>query len=164
MKSILILLFGSVLILSKCSKTEQTKKQVTAPAISYANVIVTKKIDSLRSLTTEVSPIKIITAKLLKNEYSHHKDIRIIYKNLGKKDIKAIKFEWFCINSFDKPANGRYFFADGRFTEDVTSVIKSKHTKTQIWEDFSTDADKVTKIRAYYIVYADGTQWGTDTD
>ncbi|MET3029055.1 hypothetical protein ABXT06_20430 [Flavobacterium sp. UW10123] len=105
------------------------------------------------------SCIKIIKAKLVKNHYSNHKDIEITYKNLGKKNIKAIKFEWFCLNSFNEPAHGRHFYGEGRFRENSTELIKSNETKTQYWEDFSTDANEIIKTRAYYIVYQDGTIW-----
>ena len=36
------------------------------------------------------SPIKIISSKLLKNQYSDHKDIKLIYKNVSQKKIGAI--------------------------------------------------------------------------
>ena len=104
-------------------------------------------------------------SRISENQYSDHKDIRFTYKNLGKKSIKAIKFEWYCVNSFEEPAaNGRNFYAEGRFTLNVVALIKSGHSKTEYWEDFSTDADKVVKIRAYYIVYTDGSKWRTSEE
>lgn len=161
MKNILILLFSSLLIFSKCEKPEKAKKQLVEPTSSIIKDTDSIKNDSLKS-KKEVSPIKITAATLLKNDYSHHRDLKLTFKNSGKKNIKAIKFEWFCKNAFDKPASGRYFYADGRFTEKVTSTIKPSQSRTEFWEDFSTDADKITKIRAYYIVFADGTKWGSD--
>jgi hypothetical protein len=161
MKKILILLFSPILIFSKCEKPEKTRKQSVETITSNLKDTDSIKNDSLKS-KKEVSPIKITAATLLKNDYSHHKDLKLIYKNSGKKNIKAIKFEWFCKNAFDKPANGRYFYAEGRFTEKVISLIKSGESRTEFWEDFSTDADKITKIRAYYIVFVNGTKWGSD--
>jgi len=163
MRTAIILFFSCKILFFKCSKPEQTTKQ------NIENVSVTKnkraasaQMNASNNKKIEISPIKIKEARLLKNQYSDHKDIKITFKNLGKKDIKAIKFEWFCVNSFEKPASGRFFFAEGRFTENITYLIKSGRSKTEIWEDFSTDANKIIKIRAYYIVYTDGTKWGLD--
>jgi hypothetical protein len=161
MKNILIFLFSSILIFSKCEKPEQTKKQSVEPTTSNIKDTVSIKNDCPK-INKDVSPIKIIATKLLKNNYSHHKDIKLTFKNAGKKNIRAIKFEWFCKNAFDKPANGRYFYAEGRFTEKVIYSLKPGKSRTEFWEDFSTDADKITEIRAYYIVFADGTKWGSD--
>ncbi|WP_141248431.1 hypothetical protein [Flavobacterium sp. ACN6] len=162
MKNILILLFSTILLYSKCSTPQSNAKLNKSQITLIKNDSIKIKTDSSLSDIKEISPINIIKAKLLENEYSHHKDIQITFKNSGKKSIKAIKFEWFCINSFDKPANGKYFYGEGRFTENFTSLIHPNHTKTKIWEDFSTDAYKITKIRVYYIVFNDGTKWGND--
>lgn len=165
MKNILILLLGSILIFSNCSKAKQTKQQKTSQSIPITIDTVSIAKDSTDNQIIEISPIKISSIRISENQYSDHKDIRFTYKNLGKKSIKAIKFEWYCVNSFEEPAaNGRNFYAEGRFTLNVVTLIKSGHSKTEYWEDFSTDADKVVKIRAYYIVYTDGSKWRTSEE
>jgi hypothetical protein len=105
------------------------------------------------------SPIKILSSKILPNQYSNHKDIRITYKNTTKKNIKAIKLEWYCENSFEEPAHGRFFYIQGKSSEVITKLITAGKSQSQIWEDFSTDANKIVKVRAYYVMFTDGTTW-----
>ncbi len=105
------------------------------------------------------SPVKIIFSNLYKNEYSEHKDIKLIYKNLTKKDIKAIKFEWYCENVFEEPASGQYFFVKGIANGHTDILLKSGKVDSKIWEDFSTDAYKIIAARAYLVVFTDGTKW-----
>ncbi|WP_433833014.1 hypothetical protein [Flavobacterium anhuiense] len=120
--------------------------------------------DSTKKSTLSNTDIKILKATIVKNPYSEHKDIQIVFKNRSKKTIKAIKFEWSCINSFDEPANGKYFYAEGKYREKSVRLIKPKEIQTQLWEDFSTDANKITQIQATYIVYMDGTKWKLHKD
>lgn len=163
MKKTIILFF--IILFVSCSKSKPENNILSDEiiknnhsAIAQNNTLKVRK-DSLKK-SNEKSPIIITSAKLFKNQYSDHKDIKIAFKNTGKKSIKAIKFEWFCSNSFEEPANGRYFYGEGRFKERYVKLIKPGETKTEYWEDFSTDANKINKIRAYYIVYTDGTKWG----
>ncbi|MET0944692.1 MAG: hypothetical protein ABWY22_04755, partial [Flavobacterium sp.] len=68
----------------------------------------------LNTIDCKESPIKIISSKLLKNQYSDHKDIELTYMNVSKKKIGAIRFEWYCENAFNKPASGKFFFIKGK--------------------------------------------------
>ncbi|MFH6968530.1 hypothetical protein [Flavobacterium sp. FlaQc-28] len=113
----------------------------------------------LKTQKNKNSPIKIISATLLKNQYSNHKDIKLTYKNITKKNIKAIKFEWYCENVFDEPASGQFFFVKGVTRKHTESLLKSRETESKIWEDFSTDANIIIAARAYYVVFSDGTKW-----
>lgn len=105
------------------------------------------------------SPVKIISSKLLKNQYSDHKDIELIYKNISKKKIGAIRFEWYCENAFNKPANGKFFFIKGKCEGYTNLAINTKQTRSQIWESFSTDAKTIISARAYFVAFSDGTTW-----
>ncbi|HEU0126502.1 hypothetical protein [Flavobacterium sp.] len=164
MKNITIILLSTILLFFKCGKPTEPKckhnhSEFKKPLhLTLANTELQDSLTTTKN-TLQTSPIKITKATLLKNNYSDHKDITITFKNLGKKTIKAIKFEWFCSNSFDEPANGRYFYGKGRFTENSIHLLKPKQSKTEFWEDFSTDADKIIEIRPYYIVFTDGTKW-----
>ena len=164
MKNLLIILFSTFLLFFRCDKpvepkTDHTHSQLihsSGPAMNTAEL---NEIPKTAIKQISPIPIKIIKATLHKNNYSDHKDIKLTFKNIGKKNIKAIKFEWFCVNSFDEPANGRFFYGEGRFTENSIHLLNSNQSKTEFWEDFSTDADKIIEIRAYYITYTDGTKW-----
>jgi hypothetical protein len=124
-----------------------------------SNIIDSSSFSSSDTIFSEESPIKIISAKILKNAYSDHKDIRITYKNKSNKTIQAINFEWNSTNSFEKPSSGKYFFIKGHCTGYTTSLIRPKQISSKVWEDFSTDAIKVTSSNAYLVVYTDGTIW-----
>lgn len=117
------------------------------------------KDDFLKTKNSKNSPVKIVSSSLSRTQYSDHKDIKIVFKNSSKKDIQAIKLEWYCENSFDKPASSRYFYGKGRSTGEIVHLLKPGKIESKIWEDFSTDANRIIKVRAYYVVFTDGTKW-----
>lgn len=168
MKKVLILLF--ILILISCTNKDQKK----LPKDNYSGDTITNKstkqedekkaIDSIKNdfLNTKINsetPVKIISSKLIKNQYSDHKDIQLVYKNLTQKKIKAIKFEWYCENAFDKPASGQFFFVKGIASGHTDILLRPGKIHSKIWEDFSTDAYKIIAVRAYFVVFSDGTKW-----
>ncbi|MBB4801421.1 hypothetical protein HNP37_001482 [Flavobacterium nitrogenifigens] len=172
MKKIALLVFSTLFLFSKCDQSKQEKKaQINSEKYSIedeskgiqTDTLLTKKITS-KIPKSEEFPIKILNATLLKNSYSHHKDIKITYKNLSSKSIKAIKLNWFCLNAFEEPASGNYFYGEGNFKGNIIDLIKPGQTKSEIWEDFSTDADKIIHVTVYYIVYNDGTKWKLQKD
>jgi len=158
MKNTVILFF--IFLFLSCNETK--RKTVVSEETIKKNSNINPH-DSIRAqsdtLKKEKSSVKIISSTLMKNQYSDHKDIKIVFKNSGRKTIKAIKFEWFCLNSFDEPASGRFFYGEGRFTANSVHVIKPGQSKSEFLEDFSTDANKIITTRAYYIVYTDGSKW-----
>lgn len=161
MRNTIILFF--ILLLLSCNKTKQSTvvSEETVKNTKNNNPVQIKK-DSLPK--REKAPVTIISATLIKNQYSDHKDIKIVFKNSGRKTIKAIKFEWFCLNSFDEPASGRFFYGEGRFTTNSVHIIKPGQIKSEFLEDFSTDANHIVTTRAYYIVYTDGSKWKLHND
>lgn len=167
MKKYSIILFTLFLIIYGYSKIKSKNTEHKTPRYievnhqpeQLENKPVSLKDDFLNNKKANTSPVKIIESKLSRSQYSDHKDIKIVFKNSGKKDIQAIKFEWYCENSFDEPANGRYFYGEGKSTGEITYLLKAGQTRTKVWEDFSTDANEIIKARAYYIVFTDGTKW-----
>lgn len=157
-----------ILVLISCTNK---KKNQTEPIVQDNNQIknTTEKnekeiIDSVKHNFLNIqksknSPVKVISSKLLKNQYSDHKDIQLTYKNTTRKNIKAIKFEWYCENVFDKPASGQFFFVKGISRGHTDILLKPKKLDSKIWEDFSTDAHTIIAARAYYVVFADGSKW-----
>ncbi|KRD12869.1 hypothetical protein ASE21_02870 [Flavobacterium sp. Root901] len=160
---------GLLLLITACTQSNSEKIRGSKPLQieTNNNYNVLENKDSSNSVKgnfsnkslQENSSIKIIESKLIKNQYSDHRDIKIVFKNSGKKDIQAIKFEWYCENSFNEPANGRYFYGEGRFTGEITCLLKAGKSVTKVWEDFSTDANRIMNARAYYVVFTDGTKW-----
>ena len=156
-----------ILILVSCSNKNKTnhlaihneenyKQSEQQDTLSSSDSIKKNFLDTLNS---HESPIQIISSKLSDTQYSDHKDIKLIYKNVSTKKIKAIKFEWYCENAFEEPASGRNFFIKGK-SEGISSILlKPKETRSQVWEDFSTDADKIIKARVYFVMFSNGTKW-----
>lgn len=150
-----------------CTKINKKAPQNETQITPQPEIIIVEKIkDSLNlkekfldTTNTKNSPVRILSSKLLKNAYSDHKDIELIYKNVSKKDIKAIKFEWYCENAFDKPASGRSFFIKGEYTGKATFLLKKQKTASKVWEDFSTDAHTIIAVRAYEAIFTNGTKW-----
>jgi hypothetical protein len=164
----LTLLSSIIVIMSSCAKInkkELIKQEVTSPKIEITNRnqieedTLTLKEKILDTTNTKNTPVKVISAKLLKNEYSDHKDIQLVYKNVSQEDIKGIKFEWYCENSFDKPASGRSFYVKGKYTGQTAFLLKKQKKSATIWEDFSTDANTIVTVRAYEVVFTNGTKW-----
>lgn len=141
---------------NEISYKQTEKKDKPEEKLTYTDSI---KKSFLDTLNTKESPILIISSKLSKTQYSDHKDIRLTYKNLTKKSIKAIKFEWYCENAFEKPASGRNFFIKGKSEGTSSHLLKPKETRSQAWEDFSTDANKIIKARVYFVMFSNGTKW-----
>ncbi|RED23835.1 hypothetical protein BD847_2908 [Flavobacterium cutihirudinis] len=170
MKKPYLLFFFAFTTLLSCIESKQKKNLVSeitnASKPKTISLIKQEEIDSIlpnksntKNESDRKSPITIVKSSLSKNLYSDHKDIKIIFKNSGKKAIKAIKLEWQCLNSFNEHANGRNFYGEGTFEGKSTSLLKPGQIQIKTWEDFSTDASKITKVRANCIVFTDGTKW-----
>lgn len=168
MKKSFIIILNLIFIFSACQNKKQitnlvytpTYKEIKNEDISAKNKNTRDSIkENFLNKNDSNNPIKIISSQLFKNEYSNHKDIKIVYKNSTKKNIKAIKLEWYCENSFNEPAHGKFFYIQGKSTEDISELLKAGHISSRIWEDFSTDAYKILKARAYYVAFTDGTTW-----
>jgi hypothetical protein len=46
------------------------------------------------------SPVKVLSARLVKKEYSNYRDISISFKNISQKRIEGIKFKWYGLDAF----------------------------------------------------------------
>ena len=143
------------------SQKEKKVPQLEVPTITnYQQTILDSVKQQLLDTTNiQTSPVKIISAILLTTAYSDHKDIQLIYKNVSKNNIKGIKFEWYCENAFGKPASGKSFYIKGQSTGTTTSLLQKQRTVSEIWEDFSTDADTIITVRAYEVIFSNGMKW-----
>ncbi|OUL61519.1 hypothetical protein B8T70_15025 [Flavobacterium sp. AJR] len=121
-------------------------------------------LDSLKkkymdTVDREDIPVKILSAKLLKNEYSNFRDIHLVFKNISKKDVQAVKIQWFSVNSLEEPSNLRYFFVRGESCGLSVKLLKRSMVSKVTFEEFSSDANRVIKARAYEVIFSDGTVW-----
>lgn len=104
-------------------------------------------------------PVKIISTRLFKNQYSTFKNIRLTFKNVSRKNIQAIKFQWYTENALAEPSNLRSFYNRGESCGLYTNLLKQGKTSSIIFEEFSSDAKKIIAARPYEVVFSDGTKW-----
>jgi hypothetical protein len=171
MKKLLFITIA-LLTLNSCKKEEKFRSlEETNSMIDSLELraLAEKKVDSLLKYdskkrytdTTGLSsaPVKVISAKLIEEEYSNYKNIKIVYKNVSNKKIQAIRFDWYGENAFNEPADMGNPLTEGvgsGFTDDILRPGKST---TGVWNIYSKDGKKVLSARPYEVAFTDGTKW-----
>jgi len=169
MKKIILVL--SIVFFISCQKSDQQKLEEVNNQIDSLEIqrIAEEKTDSLiknyaknQMLDTtgmHLNPVKVLSYKFVKEEYSNYKNIKLVYKNISKKTIQAIRFEWYGENSFNEPADMGGLLNNGTgggFTDDI---LKPNKTESGIWNIYSKDGKKILAARAYEVAFTDGTKW-----
>jgi hypothetical protein len=109
------------------------------------------------------SGIEITKAEFIKeNEYSNYKSVRLYYKNNSTKNIKAIRFKWYGLNSFNEPADCSNISNPGFGAGYTDIILKSGKSSSGTWSALSRDGDKIVKAWPYEIIYEDGSKWKSD--
>ena len=105
-----------------------------------------------------LSPVKILFAKFVTEEYSKFRGIRLSYKNVGRKKISAIRFRWYGENSFNEPADMSYLGKGwgGGVSEDP---LRPGATDYGIWSNLSRDGKKILIAYPFEVAFDDGTTW-----
>jgi hypothetical protein len=158
---------AAVLLFFSC---ESKKTQNASQSIQYSYVeeqkktnlqIATDTLDAkyLEAKDTAVAPIKIVRVKLTKSQYSSFRDISLTFKNVGKKDVQAVKFQWYTKNALAEPANLPSFYVRGESAGLYDELLKINKTSSVTFEKFSSDANLVIAARAYEVTFSDGTKW-----
>lgn len=162
-----LILVVSVLYLASCGQPEKTalqKNQELLDSLETEREVQKQTDEFMTSLnwdTVGVSNCGIIVtdADFIQEEYSNYKSVRLRYKNVSGKKIKAIKFNWHGVDAFGEPADcGSYteLGFGGGFDDDPLSVGRST---TSVWSVLSRDGDKITKAWPTEIAFEDGTKW-----
>jgi hypothetical protein len=106
------------------------------------------------------APIKVISAKLVRREYSNLKDIRLVWKNVSNKNIGAIKFKWYGLNAFNEPADmGSNYLQEGFGGGFTDRLLKPGKSDSGEWSILSKDGKKVVLAWPYEVAFEDGTKW-----
>lgn len=111
-----------------------------------------------------LSPIKIVSYKIVESESGRYRNVRLTYKNVSKQKISAIKFSWSGVDAFGDPADlGNSFIKGygGGFTDDPLSPGKSE---TSTWEILSRNARKIIFAWPTEVAFDDGTKWELKSD
>ncbi|WP_312076492.1 hypothetical protein [Chryseobacterium sp.] len=156
-KIIIILIAFAFLSCKKEEKDYSPEIQMKARAMTDSMIKSANKESALENKEPLNAPVTIIKSRFIKQEYSNYKDVELTYKNVSKKDVKAIKFEWYGEDSFGEPADmGITNGNGGGFTDDI---LKAGKKRTSTWSVLSSNGDKILTARAYEIVFTDGTKW-----
>lgn len=105
------------------------------------------------------APVKVISAKLFKEEYSSYKSIKLVWKNISAKRISAIRFKWYGTNAFGEPADMGTSITEGfggGYSDDALGPGK---TDSGVWSILSRDGKKVVLAWPYEVVFEDGSKW-----
>lgn len=103
------------------------------------------------------SPIKVISAKLIKEEYSNDRSISITYKNISDKNIDGIRFHWMTSGTWGVEDMGRYSSLK------TDELLKAGKTQTSSWSIHS-DNKKSCFAWAHEVVFSDGSTWKLSTE
>ncbi len=105
------------------------------------------------------APIKVISAKLVKKEYSNYKDIQLQYKNVSVKRIDGIKFRWYGENVFGDPADMGTGLQKGFGAGFTDEPLKPNRQTSSEWNILSRDGKRVILAWPIEVVFSDGTKW-----
>lgn len=150
------IVFATLILLYSCS--EQPKKEPRSM----------KEIDSLLAIQkanykppAEIfedtiglydAPVKVVSAKLFKEEYASKRSISITYKNVSGKNIEGIRFHWMTNGTWGQEDIGRY--SSLRTDE----LLKTGRKQTSTWS-VQSDNKKIYLVWPHEVVFSDGTRW-----
>lgn len=163
------LIISLAVLISSCNNSIQS------PKISFVDSVkiqreVEKDVDSIINKITFnaifdtvglfTSPIKILSSRMIKRDYSNYKDIYISYKNISDKAIDGIRFRWYGLNAFNEPADmGTSILMagfGGGFTDETLAPGK---VGEGTWEIMSRDGKKIVLVWANEVAFKDGSKW-----
>jgi hypothetical protein len=105
------------------------------------------------------APVKIISARLTKKEYSTFKDVYLSYKNISNKKIEAIRFRWYGETAFGEPADLGNLTQEGFGGGFDDSGLAPGKMSNGEWSVLSRNAKKIVKAWPTEVIFQDGTKW-----
>lgn len=154
---VLIFFFGC----DKKSRTKSEQAELDRKIDSIVDQTMKSTIEGsiLDSTGMETSPIIVLKSKIVEKEYSNYRDLYLKYKNISNKTIEGIKFEWYGVDVFGKPADMDNSYISGRGGGFSDEKINPNQSNDGTYSILSRDAKKIKMIRAYEVVFSDGTFW-----
>ena len=107
----------------------------------------------------KLSGVQIKKAIFFKEEYSNYKSVKLTYKNISGKKIKAIRFRWYGINAFNEPAESGSLTDSGFGGGFDDRSLGIGSTTSGVWSVLSDDGDKIVKAWPTEVIYSDGSKW-----
>lgn len=108
------------------------------------------------------APIKVLSAKLVRREYSNYKDMALVYKNVSNKRISAVRFSWYGENAFGEPADMGGLTQEGFGGGFDDSGLGAGKTGSGEWSILSKNGKKVIMAWPREVVFEDGTKWKSE--
>ena len=157
MKSLLFLLV-TIFIICGCEKQKSPQEQ--AEFNRQVNSTLKSLVKEVYLDTTGIAnaPVKLLSAKFIKADYSDYRDISLKYKNVSKKTIEAIRFEWYGENVFGEIADNGHGYGISE------SKLKPNATSSGVWKALSRDGRNVLIAKPIEVVFSDGTKWKLKND
>lgn len=162
------LLLPLAFLLIGCNPTERRANEYDSIALA-ARAEYMERADSIQksaykfafkdTIGVYAAPVQVLSAKLVKREYSNYRDIALSFKNVSGKTVSAIRFKWYGLNAFGDPADmGRSYIEGygGGFTDDL---IRPGRKDYGTWEILSKDAKTIVAAWPIEVAFNDGTSW-----
>ena len=164
---LLLYLFFTLAFLLSCNSDNSKPDIINDPKFQKFNDSIRENIQNtvntniLNSDTAglSIAPVRVISAKLVKKEYSNYRDVHLVYKNYSKKRITAIRFQWYGVNAFGDPADMGNPMVKGFGGGFMDNGLGIGETDDGEWSISSRDAKKIIAAYATEIAFADGTKW-----
>lgn len=175
---IVVCILGAILIgiiawFAKSKPKEQPKTEaqlaidkandalIEVKAKQYADSVVEQAMFNAMMDTFGVAagPVKVLSAKLVQEEYSKYKNVRLSWKNVSDKKISAIRFRWYGLNAFNEPADMGSVVQKGYGGGFSDDAVRPGGTDSGTWEIYSQDAKKIVIAWPYEVAFDDGTKW-----
>lgn len=138
----------------------RTARQVDSMVKETINSVYRNVADSSGSWR---SPVQVMKAVMVKNEYTSTRSVRLSYKNVSEKKVAAIKFRWYGVDAFGEPADmGDSFEGLGSGLDNDGLNVGAKKTGT--WNVYSSRGRKVTSACAIEVAFDDGSVWKLKND
>lgn len=162
MKILILVTVAFILFSCKEKKDKEYSPEVKLEAKRLADSLVNNiyKNVSFDTVGVAEAPVKVLSARLFKEEYSNYKSISLTYKNVSGKRIEAMKFKWYGEDAFGDPADmgsaGLTAGFGGGFDD---NPIGPGQTRTSTWSIYSSRGKKVVKAWPYEVKFSDGNSW-----
>lgn len=150
------------------SCTEPTSKEKPADGLDKETPEFQAKVDSMVQATMKKAlfdtiglwnaPVTVTKARLIEQEYSSYRNVRLTFKNISDKKIEGIKFKWYGENAFGEPADMGSTI-DGFGYGNTDETFPKGRTLTLTWNVLSRDGKKIILAWPTEVVFSDGTKW-----
>lgn len=117
----------------------------------------------LDTIGLHTAPIMVLSARLVRKEYTNYKDIRLSYQNISGKVISGIRFNWYGLNAFGEPADMGGLLKKGFGNGFDDATLRPERIGNGTWSISSQDAKKIVLAWPYEVAFEDGTKWEIGT-